>query len=129
MRDGLPIVQLLQLDKSQRRLKTTFRVGIVEDAPELDGVADFQDLVRMMIGSFYQSRAERKLETKRLQNASGATFECGTAGKGCTRFCLLGQPWPAQHRALPGLQPATASLTCDSVVQHAVRCPAGLAQL
>ena len=55
---------LVQMERSQRRLKTTYKVGTAPSAPDLEGVAETQDLARLLIGAFYQSRNDRKREMK-----------------------------------------------------------------
>lgn len=58
------ICPCMQLERSHRRLKTNFKVGTIPDAADLDGIADTQDLARVMIGAYYQSRTVRKREEK-----------------------------------------------------------------
>ena len=57
-------LQRPQLESAQRRLKTTYKVGTLAGNTNEEGVGESQDLARLLIGSFYQMRTERKADVK-----------------------------------------------------------------
>ena len=83
----------MQLESAHRRLKTTFKVGTPADKQDLEGIGESQDLARLLIGAFYQSRVERKGDARWPAGKAVRTFAAEGGTSGSSSSCAAGGNW------------------------------------